>query len=151
MQAKLDELESQINVCDPTKLVPQLATALYLFETKRNGHSFKKALKDLSPHAYYKIYLEPLFNALTEAGAFNKEHECDEMKDLNARLYNVMMERAGYYYDSGPRCRQKAVLWALQRLMKNDLLFGEAFRFKESQLVINKINGNIEIININTV
>ena len=34
MQAKIDELESQMNVCDPSKIIPQLATALYLFETK---------------------------------------------------------------------------------------------------------------------
>jgi len=28
MQAKLDELESQMNICEPSKLIPQLATAI---------------------------------------------------------------------------------------------------------------------------
>ena len=58
MQAKLDELESQVNVSDPSKVIPQLATALYLLETEKGGQHFKKKLKEISPHAYYKIFLE---------------------------------------------------------------------------------------------
>ena len=145
MQAKIDELESQTNVCDPSKVIPQLATALYLFETKKGGQSFKKTLKDLSPHAYYKIYLEPLFNALEKAGAVNGDNEYNENLLLNHRFCDVMMDRAGYYYDSGPRFRQKAVLFALQKLMKNDLSFGQIFLIKEKHLTINKETGDIEI------
>ena len=147
MQAKIDELESQINVCDPLKVIPQLATALYLFETKKGGHAFKKILKDLSPHAYYKIYLEPLFNALDQAGAFNDE-TFDGLYYYDSpmrRFHDIMMDRAGYYYDSGPRFRQKAVLFALQKLMKNDLSFGKIFLIKEKHLIINKETGEIEI------
>ena len=55
------------------------------------------------------------------------------------------MDRAGYYYDSGPRFRQKAVLFALQKLMKNDLSFGKIFLIKEKHLIINKETGEIEI------
>ena len=120
MQAKIDELESQINVCDPSKVIPQLATALYLFETKKGGQLFKKSLKDSSPHAYYKIYLEPLFNALQHAGVFNNDDYPDYNNPMN-RFFDIMMNRAGYFYDSGPRFKQKAVLFALQKLMKNDL------------------------------
>ena len=145
MQAKIDELESQTNVCDPSKVIPQLATALYLFETKKGGQSFKKALKDSSPHAYYKIYLEPLFNALQKAGALSEDNEYNENLSLNHRFCDVMIDRAGYYYDSGPRFRQKAVLFALQKLMKNDLSFGQIFLIKEKHLTINKETGDIEI------
>ena len=148
MQAKIDELESQMNVCDPSKVIPQLASALYLFETKKGGQSFKKALKDSSPHAYYKIYLEPLFNALQQAGALYQGNEVDldnEYQHMNSRFCNIMMDRAGYYYDSGPRFRQKAVLFALQKLMKNDLSFGQIFLIKEKHLTINKETGDIEI------
>jgi hypothetical protein len=140
MQAKLDELESQTNVCDPSKVIPQLATAVYLFETKKGGHAFKKALKDSSPHAYYKIYLEPLFNALEKSGAFNNDDN-----NHMIRFHDIMMARAGYYYDSGPRFKQKAVLFALQKLMKNDLSFGHIFMIKEKHLIINKETGDIEI------
>lgn len=147
MQAKIDELESQINVCDPSKVIPQIATALYLFETKKGGHAFKKVLKDSSPHAYYKIYLEPLFNALYQAGAFN-----DEMFDYPycyaspmRRFHDIMMDRAGYYYDSGPRFKQKAVLFVLQKLMKNDYALGPIFMVKEKHLIINKETGEVEI------
>ena len=148
MQAKLDELESQMNVCDPSKVIPQLATALYLFETKKGGHAFKKALKDLSPHAYYKIYLEPLFNALEQAGAFNDETFDGSINFYNSpmrRFHDIMMERAGYYYDFGPRFKQKAVLFALQKLMKNDYILGHIFLVKEKHLIINKETGGIEI------
>jgi len=145
MQAKIDELESQMNVCDPSKVIPQLATALYLFETKKGGHAFKKTLKDMSPHAYYKIYLEPLFNALQQAGALNGDNEYNENLLINHRFCDVMIDRAGYYYDSGPRFRQKAILWALQKLMKNDLSIGSVFIFKEKHLIINKETGNIEV------
>jgi hypothetical protein len=148
MQAKIDELESQMNVCDPSKVIPQLATALYLFETKKGGQSFKKALKDSSPHAYYKIYLEPLFNALQLAGALYQGDNIDlynEYQEINSRFCNIMMDRAGYYYDSGPRFKQKAVLFALQKLMKNDLSFGKIFLIKEKHLIINKETGDIEI------
>ncbi len=147
MQAKIDELESQTNVCDPSKVIPQLATALYLFETKKGGQSFKKVLKDSSPHAYYKIYLEPLFNALEQAGAFNDEtfngpyYYDSPMR----RFHDIMMDRAGYYYDSGPRFRQKAVLFALQKLTKNDYILGNIFRFQEEHLILNKETGDIEI------
>jgi len=145
MQVKIDELESQTNVCDPSKVIPQLAMALYLFETKKGGQSFKKALKDSSPHAYYKIYLEPLFNALEKAGALNEEDEYDEKLSLNKKFCDVMISRAGYYYDSGPRFRQKAVLFALQKLMKNDLSFGNIFLVREKHLKLNKETGDIEI------
>ena len=145
MQAKLDELESQTNVCDPSKVIPQIATALYLFETKKGGQAFKKALKDSTPHAYYKIYLEPLFNALQQAGALNGDNEYNENLSLNHKFCDVMMERAGYYYDFGPRFRQKAVLFALQKLMKYDLSFGQIFLIKEKYLTINKETGNIKI------
>jgi hypothetical protein len=148
MQAKLDELESQANVCDPSKVIPQIATALYLFETKKGGQAFKKALKDSSPHAYYKIYLEPLFNALEKAGALNGDNEYNEKLSLNHRFCDVMLDRAGYYYDSGPRFRQKAVLFALQKLMKNDLSFGNIFMIKEKHLIINKETGEVEIDNV---
>jgi hypothetical protein len=147
MQAKIDELESQINICDPSKVIPQIATALYLFETKKGGQAFKKELKDSSPHAYYKIYLEPLFNALDQTGAFNDEtfdgiyyHDSP-----TRRFHDIMMERAGYYYDSGPRFRQKAVLFVLQKLMKYDLTFGQIFLVKEKHLIINKETGDVEI------
>ena len=140
MQAKLDELASQTNVCDPSKVIPQIATALYLFETKKGGHAFKKALKDSSPHAYYKIYLEPLFNALKQAGALS-DNDYNPMD----RFHDIMMDRAGYYYDSGPRFKQKAVLFALQKLMKNDLSLGNIFMVKEKHLIINKETGEIEI------
>ena len=150
MQAKIDELESQMNVCDPSKVIPQLATALYLFETKKGGHAFKKALKDSSPHAYYKIYLEPLFNALEQAGAFN-----DETFDYPhcyaspmRRFHDIMMDRAGYYYDSGPRFKQKSVLFVLQKLMKNDYALGNIFLIKEKHLIINKETGEVEIDNL---
>jgi len=43
------------------------------------------------------------------------------------RFCDAMIDRAGYYYDTGPRFRQKAVLFALQKLMKNDLSFGQIF------------------------
>jgi hypothetical protein len=145
MQTKIDELESQINVCDPSKVIPQLATALYLFETKKGGQAFKKVLKDSSPHAYYKIYLEPLFNALQKAGALNEDNEYNENLLLNHRFCDVMIDRAGYYYDSGPRFRQKAVLFALQKLMKNDLSFGNIFIIQEKHLIINKETGDVEI------
>jgi hypothetical protein len=148
MQAKIDELESQMNVCDPSKVIPQLATALYLFETKKGGQAFKKALKDSSPHAYYKIYLEPLFNALQLAGALYQGDDIDlhnEYQEINLKFCNVMMDRAGYYYDSGPRFRQKAVLFALQKLMKNDLTFGKIFLIREDYLILNKETGEVEI------
>ena len=149
MQAKIDELESQTNVCDPSKVIPQLAIALYLFETKKGGQSFKKALKDSSPHAYYKIYLEPLFNALQKAGALSEDNEDNEYNEylslLNHKFCDVMMDRAGYYYDSGPRFRQKAVLFALQKLMKNDLTFGKIFLIQEDYLILNKETGEVEI------
>ena len=144
MQAKIDELESQINVFDPSKVIPQLATALYLFETKKGGQLFKKSLKNSSPHAYYKIYLEPLFNALQHAGVFNNADYPDYNNPMN-RFFDIMMNRAGYFYDSGPRFKQKAVLFALQKLMKNDLLFGNIFIIKEKYLIINKETGDIEI------
>jgi hypothetical protein len=143
MQAKIDELESQMNVCDPSKVIPQLATALYLFETKKGGQAFKKSLKDISPHAYYKIYLEPLFNALAQVGAISSDY--NDNHNMNSEFYNVMMDRAGYYYDSGPRFRQKSILWALQKLMKNDLSIGSVFMFKEKHLIINKESGDIEV------
>ena len=95
MQAKIDELESQINVCDPSKVIPQLATALYLFETKKGGQAFKKALKDSSPHAYYKIYLEPLFNALQQAGALYQGNEVyldNEYQHMNLRFCNILVK-----------------------------------------------------------
>lgn len=151
MQAKIDELESQANVCDPSKVIPQIATALYLFETKKGGHAFKKELKDSSPHAYYKIYLEPLFNALEQAGAFHDDTDEDDMfnyynkTNLNKKFVNIMIERAGYYYDSGPRLRQKAVLYCLQKLMKYDLSFGHIFLVQEKHLIINKQTGDVEI------
>ena len=145
MQAKIDELESQTNVCDPSKVIPQLATALYLFETKKGGQAFKKALENSSPHAYYKIYLEPLFNALQVAGALNGDNEYNENLSLNHRFCDAMIDRAGYYYDSGPRFRQKAVLFALQKLMKYDLSFGQIFLIQEKHLTINKETGDIEI------
>ena len=147
MQAKIDELESQMNVCDPSKVIPQIATALYLFETKKGGHAFKKVLKDSSPHAYYKIYLEPLFNALDQAGAFNDEsfdgpyYYDSPMR----RFHDIMMDRAGYYYDFGPRFKQKAVLFVLQKLMKNVYTLGNIFKVKEKHLIINKETGEIEI------
>jgi hypothetical protein len=140
MQAKLDELASQTNVCDPSKVIPQIATALYLFETKKGGHAFKKALKDSSPHAYYKIYLEPLFNALKQVGALS-DNDYNPMD----RFHDIMMDRAGYYYDSGPRFKQKAVLFALQKLMKNDYALGPIFMVKEKHLIINKETGEVEI------
>ncbi len=140
MQAKLDELASQTNVCDPSKVIPQIATALYLFETKKGGHAFKKALKDSSPHAYYKIYLEPLFNALKQVGALS-DNDYNPMD----RFHDIMMDRAGYYYDSGPRFKQKAVLFVLQKLMKNDLSLGNIFSVKEKHLIINKETGEVEI------
>lgn len=146
MQSKIEELESQMNVCDPSKVIPQIATALYLFETKKGGHAFKKALKDSSPHAYYKIYLEPLFNALQQAGAFNDEtFDGSHYNSPMRRFHDIMMDRAGYYYDSGPRFKQKAVLFALQKLMKNDLTLGNIFSVKEKHLIINKETGEIEI------
>ena len=146
MQAKLDELESQINVCDPSKVIPQIARALYLFETKKGGHAFKKELKDSSPHAYYKIYLEPLFNALDQVGAFNDESFDGLYYDSPMRrFHDIMMDRAGYYYDSGPRFKQKAVLFVLQKLMKYDLSFGQIFLVKEKHLIINKETGDVEI------
>ena len=145
MQSKIHELESQINVCDPSKVIPQLATALYLFETQKGGQAFKKALKDLSPHAYYKIYLEPLGNALKQAGAINDNSDDIDYNDPILRFCDIMINRAGYYYDSGPRFRQKAILWALQKLMKNDLSLGNIFMFKEKHLRINKETGNIEV------
>lgn len=143
MQTKIEELESQMNVCGPSKVIPQLASALYLFETKKGGHAFKKSLKDYSPHAYYKIYLEPLFNALQQASALNGDNEYDE--NLMKRFCDIMMDRAGYYYDSGPRFKQKAVLFALQKLMKNDLSFGYIFMIREKHLIINKETGDVEI------
>jgi hypothetical protein len=143
MQAKLDELASQTNVCDPSKVIPQIATALYLFETKKGGHAFKKALKDSSPHAYYKIYLEPLFNALKQVGALS-DNDYNPMD----RFHDIMMDRAGYYYDSGPRFKQKAVLFALQKLMKNDYALGNIFMVKEKHLIINKETGEVEIDNV---
>lgn len=145
MQAKLDELASQTNVCDPSKVIPQIATALYLFETKKGGQAFKKALKDSSPHAYYKIYLEPLFNALDQAGAFDDSNYNNHPM---SRFHEIMMERAGYYYDSGPRFKQKAVLFVLQKLMKNDYALGPIFMVKEKHLIINKETGEIEIDNV---
>lgn len=147
MQAKIDELESQMNVCEPSKVIPQLATALYLFETKKGGHAFKKVLKDSSPHAYYKIYLEPLFNALDQAGAFNDEtFDGPGYYDSPMRkFHDIMMDRAGYYYDFGPRFKQKAVLFVLQKLMKNDYKLGHIFKIKEKHLIINKETGEVEI------
>jgi hypothetical protein len=144
MQAKIDELESQINICDPSKVIPQLATALYLLETKKGGHAFKKTLKDSSPHAYYKIYLEPLFNALEKIGVLNNDDLPDYDNPMN-RFCDIMMDRAGYYYDSGPRFKQKAVLFALQKLMKNDLTFGYIFLIREKHLIINKETCDVEI------
>ena len=123
MQAKIDELESQTNVCDPSKVIPQLATALYLFETKKGGQAFKKALKDSSPHAYYKIYLEPLFNALIAVGVHVKENDGNEtdhqLNSSDSLFYRYMMTRAGYFYDCGPKFGQMSILWSLQNLMKN--------------------------------
>jgi len=55
------------------------------------------------------------------------------------------MERAGYYYDFGPRFKQKAVLFALQKLMKNDYILDHIFLVKEKHLIINKETGDIEI------
>lgn len=148
MQAKLDELASQTNVCDPSKVIPQIATALYLFETKKGGHAFKKALKDSSPHAYYKIYLEPLFNALEQAGVLINNYDDINYNNSMRRFHDIMMDRAGYYYDSGPRFKQKAVLFALQKLMKNDYALGHIFMIKEKHLIINKETGEIEIDNV---
>jgi hypothetical protein len=154
--AEFAELKSQMNVCDPSKVIPQLATALYLIETKKGGQAFKKTLQNLSPHAYYKIYLEPLFNALIAAGVHVKDNDDEgyEFNYLNSRFYNIMMKRAGYmdktgYYDNvGPRLCQKAVLLALQKLMKNDLSFNESFMFPENQLIINKETGDVEIAHV---
>ena len=141
MQAKLDELASQMNICDPSKVIPQIATALYLFETKKGGQAFKKALKDSSPHAYYKIYLEPLFNALHQVGALS-DNDYNPMD----RFHDIMMNRAGYYNDSGPRFKQKAVLFVLQKLMKNDYALSNIFfMIKEKHLIINKETGEVEI------
>lgn len=146
MQAKIEELESQMNVCDTSKVIPQLATALYIFETKKGGHAFKKELKDSSPHAYYKIYLEPLFNALEQAGAFNDESfDGSHYNSPMRRFHDIMMDRAGYYYNSGPRFKQKAVLFVLQKLIKNNYTLGHIFKIKEKHLIINKETGEVEI------
>ena len=156
MQAKIEELESQINVSDPLKVIPQLATALYLLETKKGGHAIKKCLKDASPHAYYKIYLEPLFNALEAAGVHvdnepdgNEPDGNEPDKELNSSysfFYRCMMERAGYNYDSGPRFRQMSVLWTLQKLMKNDLDIKEPFLHQAGKyLIFNAETGDVEI------
>ena len=62
---------------------------MYLFERRKGGQSFKKALKDLSPHAYYKIYLEPLFKALEQAGAFHDDTDEDYiLNDFNEKILN---------------------------------------------------------------
>ena len=88
--------------------------------------------------------MEPLFNALQHAGVFNNADYPDYNNPMN-RFFDIMMNRAGYFYDSGPRFKQKAVLFALQKLMKNDLLFGNIFIIKEKYLIINKETGDIEI------
>jgi hypothetical protein len=150
MQATLEELESQINVHEPHKIIPQLATALYLFETLKGGHAIKRSLKRTSPHAYYKIYLEPLFNALIAAGVHVKENDGNENdEELNGHdsfFYRYMMDRAGYYYNSGPKFGQMSVLWTLQNLMKNKLDIKEPFRHVgRKHLIINSVTGDVEI------
>ena len=148
MQSKIEDLESQIK--DPHKIIPQLATALYLFETLKGGHAIKRSLKRTSPHAYYKIYLEPLFNALIAAGVHVKENDGNEVdEELNGSdsfFYRYMMTRAGYFYNCGPRFGQMSVLWALQNLMKNKLDIKEPFRHVgKKHLVFNSITGDVEI------
>ena len=150
MQATLEELESQVNVFEPHKIIPQLATALYLFETLKGGHAIKRSLKRTSPHAYYKIYLEPLFNALIAAGVHVKENDGNEVdEELNGNdsfFYRYMMTRAGYFYDCGPRFGQMSVLWTLQNLMKNKLDIKEPFRHVAGKyLVFNSVTGDVEI------
>ena len=150
MQSTLEELESQINVFEPYKIIPQLATALYLLETSKGGHAIKRSLKKLSPHAYYKIYLKPLFNALVAAGVHVKENDGNEVdEELNGNdsfFYRYMMTRAGYFYDCGPRFGQMSVLWTLQNLMKHKLDIKEPFRHVAGKyLVFNSITGDVEI------
>ena len=149
MQSKLEELESQIEE-DPLKIIPQLSTALYLLETSKGGHAIKRSLKRTSPHAYYKIYLEPLFNALIAGGVHVKEndgHEADEeLNGSDSFFYRYMMTRAGYFYDCGPRFGQMSVLWTLQNLMKNKLDIKEPFRHVAGKyLVFHSITGDVEI------
>ena len=149
MLATLEELESQINVFEPHKIIPQMATALYLFETFKGGHAIKRSLKRTSPHAYYKIYLEPLFNALIAAGVHVKENDGNEVdEELNGSdsfFYRYMMTRAGYF-NCGPRFGQMPVLWALQNLMKNKLDIKEPFRHVAGKyLVFNSVTGDVEI------
>ena len=150
MSKKLEELETQINVDDPHKIIPQLATALYLLETFKGGHAIKRSLKRISPHAYYKVYLEPLFNALIKAGVHVKENDGNEAdEELNGSdsfFYRYMMDRAGYYYNCGPRFGQMSVLWTLQNLMKNKLDIKEPFRHVgRKHLVFNSVTGDVEI------
>ena len=149
MLATLEELESQINVFEPHKIIPQMATALYLFETFKGGHAIKRSLKRTSPHAYYKIYLEPLFNALIAAGVHVKENDGNEVdEELNGSdsfFYRYMMTRA-VYFNCGPRFGQMPVLWALQNLMKNKLDIKEPFRHVAGKyLVFNSVTGDVEI------
>lgn len=150
MQEKLEELESQINVFEPHKIIPQLATALYLLETQKGGHAIKRSLKKISPHAYYKVYLEPLFNALIAAGVHVKENDGnegdEELNGSDSFFYRYMMDRAGYYYNSGPRFGQMSVLWTLQNLMKNKLDIKEPFRHVgKKHLILNSVTGDVEI------
>jgi hypothetical protein len=146
MQSTLEELESQI---EPHKIIPQMATALYLFETLKGGHAIKRSLKSISPHAYYKIYLEPLFNALIAAGVHVKENDGNEVdEELNGSdsfFYRYMMTRAGYFYNCKPRFGQMSVLWTLQNLMKNKLDIKEPFGTRGKYLVFNSITGDVEI------
>jgi len=146
----LEELKSQINVQDPHKIIPQLANALYLFETRKGGDTIKKSLKRTSPHAYYKIYLEPLFNALIAVGVHVKENDSNEIdKYLNSRdslFYRYMMTRAGYFYDCGPKYGQMSILWSLQNLMKNKLDIQEPFRHVGGKyLRLNSLTGDVEV------
>ena len=150
MQSKFDELEPQINVFDPHKMIPQLATVLYLLETQKGGHSIKRSLKRTSPHAYYKIYLEPLFNALIAAGVHVKENDGNEpdeyLNSSDSFFYRYMMTRAGYFYDCGPKFGQMSILWSLQNLMKNKLDIKEPFRHVGGKyLVFNSVTGDVEI------
>jgi|688.fasta_scaffold206764_2 hypothetical protein len=149
MSSKLDEeLESQIK--DPHKIIPQLATVLYLFETRKGGHTIKRSLKRTSPHAYYKIYLEPLFNALIAVGVHVKENDGNEVdKELNSSdslFYRYMMTRAGYFHDCGQKYGQMSILWSLQNLMKNKLDIKEPFRHVGGKyLGFNSVTSDVEV------
>jgi len=150
MQSKIEDLESQINVHDPHKIIPQLATVLYLFETRKGGHTINKTLNRISPHAYYKIYLEPLFNALIAVGVHVKENDGNEIdKELNSRdslFYRYMMTRAGYFHEGGQKKGQMSILWSLQNLMKNKLDIQEPFRHVGGKyLRLNSLSGDIEV------